>query len=796
MLRKKISLWIIASAAVLGLFILCIALFRSLSQELDAKFNAAADSVPTRVFSRVWQLKTGEGIGASEIKARLAEREYSQVDAPEKVTAPGIFSIFVRDDNKNKFYLRVWSKEFKYPVAFTSFFETNFGESNFNPGKVDLTIEGNEITKINTFDPNGELIDTNTVTLEPVMVAQISGDQIETRQAVPLSDIPHTLLEAIVTVEDQRFLEHSGIDPRGIARSIWANLRAGSYVQGASTITQQLIRNVYLSRTKTISRKLKEMILAVMLEMKYSKDTILEKYLNEVYFGQSGNFSIHGVSQAAKHYFNKKMSELTIAEQALLAAIVRGPFYYSPFRYFDRVKQRQEFVLKRMLETNIISQKEHDWAVKEKLRFAQVLPIQDRAPYFTDMVKSQLIRDVPEQAVLNVGYQIFSTVDTYYQKLAEQAVSQQLLKLEDNMRAGLAKRKREEEVKLLQGALLSVDPRTNQILAMVGGRSFAESNYNRILLMKRQVGSIIKPFVFLAALIYGKDPDGQPYNAISKLDDTPFTYEYDKQKWSPKNFEEENLGAVTFRYALANSINIPTAKLAINVGLPYLVDVAKKAGVTSELSPLPSLSLGTAELSPLEVADAYNTIANLGLKREMTSVLVIVDGNGDPVAHFETQSEQVLPLPETANLVDLLQSIFSIGTAKSARELGFTFPAAGKTGTTNEYRDAWFAGFTPKLLTVSWVGYDKDDKNVAKLRKTFKLTGAVAALPVWTQYMKTALAETPPYTFKYPDGTLKHVRVDLLTGGLADHACGSGNNIIEETFTYNNSPKFSCNLGH
>jgi penicillin-binding protein 1B len=770
-------------------------LYQSLSKELNEKIFQAKDSVPTRVYSRVWLLRRGDPISLKEIRARLAERDYREIqnDAPH---IAGTFSIALSEASDAATGLvQIGAKEFAYPAPFRLYLEQTVADLALASPYFSFLVKEGRIQEI-WVQAGTQKVSRQAVALEPVLVAQLSSGNTEARKAVPLEQIPHTLLEAIVSVEDQRFLEHSGIDPRGILRSVWANVKAGSYVQGASTITQQLIRNIYLTRSKTISRKLKEMAMAILIEMQYSKDQILEKYFNEVYFGQAGNIAVHGVSQAAKYYFNKSLKDLTIAEQALLAALVRGPHYYSPYRSFDRAKQRQELVLKKMLDSGIITANDFKTATTETLKLAPIPTVQDRAPFFTDMVKAQLIKELPEQAVIGSGFKIFSTVDTYYQNLAEEAVASGLLKLETAIRAAIKKKGQpEEELKLLQGAMIVIEPKSNQILAMVGGRSFAESNYNRVLLMKRQVGSIFKPFVYLAALIYGTDADGQPLNAISKLEDTPFTYEYDKQKWSPRNYEGEYLGTVTLKHSLINSLNVPTAKLALQIGVPVVIDLAKKAGIQSDIAPLPSVSLGTSELTPIEVAAAYSTIATIGVKRDLTSILMLFDEAEEDIAHFENHEEQALPLPETANIVQILRSVFEEGTAKQARQKGFAAPAAGKTGTTNEYRDAWFAGFTPDLLAVNWVGYDRDDEQVKKIRKKFRLTGATSALPIWTQFMQTATEGHGSSDFEFPSGTLKTARVDLLSGGLSTRECDNGNNSVDEVFTYNNAPKFLCPNG-
>lgn len=795
--KKKIYLAVAVAVPLLGVGLTWA--YRDLAKELDSKFQVAIDSVPTRVFSAVHWIRKGDLASLDELRIRLKERDYKELKADAKLS-PGYFRVVDRSDGSH--ILDIYLNSFEYPnvmkeMLFTDPQQIVGDKATF----VRVYIEDGAVSKIESDTSDKEW---QAASLEPVLVAQLNSSQRESRKTVALAEIPHTLLKAIVSVEDQRFLEHKGIDPRGIIRSMYVNISSGSYVQGASTITQQLIRGIYLSRTKTISRKLKEMVLAVMLEYRFSKDQILEKYLNEVYLGQSGNIAIHGVSQAAKFYFGKSLDELNTAEQALLAGIVRGPIYYSPIRHFDRAKERQEWVLKKMLENDAITEKQYNRAIKEPLKFAKVSPVQDRAPYFTDYVKSQLVKDLQESELLGAGYQIFSTIDTYYQQIAEKSVKNGLVNLEATLKERLKPKQSKnlkvaeaalseelEEQRSLQGVFIAIDPKTNQLLAMVGGRSFEESNYNRALLMRRHVGSTFKPFVYLAALIHGKNPDGTPMNALTKFEDKEFTYEYDKQTWSPQNYEEGYLGTVTLRYALANSINTVAAQVATQVGLKNVIDAASAAGIETPLQPLPSVSLGAVELQPMEVVRAYSTLANYGLRRDITSVLAIIDETGKPLAKYLPREEQALPAPEVANLVDMMRSVFSIGTARYAKDLGFTYPAVGKTGTTNEFRDAWFVGFTPRILALSWVGFDRDDDSVKKHRKALKLTGAVGALPIWIDFMKTAHKGIVQRDFSVPDGLLRHLQVDVVSGGIATNRC-TGTNVIDEVFTEKNRPTHDC----
>ncbi len=766
-----------------------------LSLELDEQFHTTPDSVPTKVYSRLFWLRPGQSVLEEEIQARLQERDYGEIAEGEKLS-PGMYrwDDYSPDEEESKLFpsadrwrrLLLFLKPFSYPPSIKKLFfdEENVGVDKGHVFSI-IWVQGgiSQVSRVG----REEKEDISGLALEPVLVARLNSNDTETRENIPIKEIPYTLLQAIVSVEDRRFLEHGGIDPIGILRSIWVNIRAGAYRQGASTITQQLIRNIYLERSKTLKRKIKEMIMALLLELRYSKDTILEKYLNEVYFGQIGSLEVHGVGQAAKHYFNKKLTELSIAEQSVLTALIRGPFYYSPYRYPDRLKKRKEAVLEKILEYGLITEMDYEKALKEKLTFVEHSSVIDRYPYFTDFIKTQVLKEIPDEQLLGSGYEIFSTMDTYYQKIVDEKVLSGVKRLENSL---LKKLVIQGEHDPLQAVFLLVDPKTNQLLAVVGGRSFKSSSYNRALLMRRQIGSLVKPFVFLTGLLFGEDEKKHPLNAISKIEDAPFVYDYDGKQWEPKNYSGKYLGVVTLEYALANSINTATARLATQTGIPRLVDTLRLAGM-GENESLPSLSLGALEASPMEIAVAYSILANMGHYREITSVLAITDRNGNPVAQFIPREEQRLPQAETANIVKMMEGVFTEGTAKGARQMGFIYPAAGKTGTTNQYRDSWFAGFTSRLLGVAWVGYDRDNEQVAEQKKIQKITGASGALPIWVSIMKAAHKGIQPTPIAIPQGLLKKIPVDIITGGRATEGCEAPNT-MEKYFTARNIPQYTC----
>jgi penicillin-binding protein 1B len=772
-----------------------------LADDLDHRFRQTLDSVPSRVYSSPFWFRPGTGASAEELIFRLQERGYREVREAGAVASPGFFHLSL-DENKRPQRLWLYTQPFDYPPSAKEEF---FGDplAVIQPQKFEVQWRGGLVESI----LDGAAQPVTGFSLEPVLVAQLNEGGAQVRRTVPLGSIPAILLQGIVLVEDQRFLEHSGIDPRGIARSLWVNLRAGGFVQGASTITQQLARNIYLTRERTLLRKIREMLMSLVLETRFSKDEILEKYLNEVYFGQSGNIAIHGVSEAAKFYFAKNLEELSVAEQALLIGLVRGPFFYSPFRHFERSKGRQEIVLQKLFEGNVITKEQYGEAKSERLKLVRASSVQNRAPYFTDMVQAQIMKDTPENEVMGAGFIIFSTIDTFYQKLAEEAVAKGVGQVEGRIsqfldRRAKAKAKKkgaaegaadtpEEEARLVQGMFVAANPHSGEIVAMVGGRSYEESNYNRALLMRRHIGSLVKPYVYLAGLMYGQEANGHPISAISKFEDRPFSWDYDGKTWSPKNYEEDFWGTVTLRFALANSINTVAAKIAVETGLERVAEVMRAAGIDSPVPALPSLALGAIELPPLEVLTAYSTLANFGLRKELTATRLVLDGQGQEIARFQPRESRDLPPEEVTNLVQLMTSTFEIGTAKAARSMGFWWPAAGKTGTTNEFRDAWFAGFTRKLVALSWIGFDRDDEVVRRNRRAVRLTGAVAALPVWTDFMVKAHKDQEIMALAFPDNAIQKLSVDLVTGKKANASCG-GDSIVEEYFTARNAPAEEC----
>ncbi|MBI3019159.1 MAG: PBP1A family penicillin-binding protein [Deltaproteobacteria bacterium] len=618
--------------------------------------------------------------------------------------------------------------------------------------------------------------------LEPELITEFFEGTREDRQVVKLQEVPSNLLNAIISVEDARFLEHAGLDPRAIFRAFLANLKAGAVVQGGSTITQQLVKNFFLTQKRTLLRKLNEALMSFIVERRYSKDEILEAYVNEVYLGQRGSAGIYGVAEASRFYFSKPLSRLTLAECALVGGIIRGPGVFSPFKNKSLALKRRNLVLKKMLETNTILPSEYENALQESLRVKKISAASNSAPYFVDFVRAELLEKYPSKALTTQGLKIFTTLDMSFQLFADEALQSTLKQLElqfSHLKEDLVSGER------LQGAFIALHPQTGFIRALVGGRNYNESQFNRIIQAHRQPGSLFKPLVYLTAFLEDKK-----YTLASRLSNEPFTFAYDRQTWEPLNYEdkekkeakENERKEVSVREALEQSINIPTARLATEVGIKKLVKTAQKLGIQSPLPAVPSLSLGSAEITPLEMASAYSILANGGIRALPISIKHVVGPDGEILEGKSIEIQKVIP-PEAPFLITYaLEGVLNQGTGRGARLFGFSRPAAGKTGTTNEYVDAWFAGYTPDLVGVSWVGFDKEKK--------MGLTGAQAALPLWTRFMMKATQSKPEVDFLVPENIVFQ-NIDPETGGLSTDKCPTS---FKEAFLKGTEPKTVCEV--
>lgn len=647
------------------------------------------------------------------------------------------------------------------------------------------------------FDSSGEL------------VSELS---IEKRALLTLPKIPVDLQNAVIAVEDDRFFQHWGISPRGILRSAVANFLAGSVVQGGSTITQQLSKQIFLTRERTITRKLKEILLSIQIERNFSKPEILQLYLNQVYFGEGA----YGVQAAARIYFGKEVSELTLADCALLAGLVRAPRGYSPFNHSGRARRRRAVVLQRMGDEGMIKPKEKEEANRSPIPLVKPVQMDSQAPYFVEHVRSRQERKYGYQTLWRGGLNIHTTLDLKMQKTAEELMEKGLAEFDEKAAKEWAKKQAEEgespaegvEVSTgpppkIQGCFVVLDAKSGAVRAMIGGR---DSHFNRCTQAQRQPGSTFKPFVWAAAIQSGMTPasliednplafyfDGRDWRLLEGATDqysinlatAPFAQSTDFKIWVPNNFDSKFLGVITLRRALAVSRNMASVNLITQIGPPSVVDIAHKAGIRSELEPVPALGLGSSVVTPLEMASAFGAFANGGISVVPYTVTRVEDRTGRELEnHIPAEREAMTP--QLAYLMtNMLKGVVAGGTATYARRL--KRPLAGKTGTSNENRDLWFIGFTPDLVAAAWMGYD-DFSSLG--RKDW--TGGSTVVPWWTAIMEEILKDAPKREFPVPPGIDFH-QIDAETGLLALPTCPKK---ILEAFAKGSEPTSYCQADH
>jgi penicillin-binding protein 1B len=611
------------------------------------------------------------------------------------------------------------------------------------------------------------------VFLEPELISGLRGASRQVREWIPLAQMPERLVEAILAVEDRRFYSHVGIDPVAVGRAVWRNLTKGGVVQGGSTITQQLAKNLFYSPARTFVRKVKEALAAIVLESKYRKREILESYLNEIYLGQAGFVSIYGVGEAAHRYFGKSLDELTTGEIAMIAGLIKGPNTFAPTKHRELAQQRRDVVLRLLRDQGKVTEEEWKSAVNEPVR---VVPPDDalaEAPYFVDTVLRQV-----EEAVgtpLPEGLRIDSTLDSLLQQSAAEGLEQGLARLE---RAYPALKGSEQP---LQGAVVVLDPSTGAIVALVGGRDYRVSQFNRAVQAHRQAGSLFKPFVYLAAFEASRTGMPPYMTPASLLADEPVTFESENGRWSPQNYDKQFRGNVTLRNALEQSLNVPAVRVAKAVGTQPILDVIRQLGVTTVMTNDLSLALGSPAVSLLDMVTAYGTMANGGIFVRPTSLRAASDREGMTLWTATPERRQAVS-PQAAYLVtSLLEGVVRRGTAAKAKVLGLTGAIAGKTGTTDGYRDAWFVGYTSDLVIGVWVGFDDE--------RAIRLTGSQAALPIWMDIARRMLPEQA-VPFSPPAGVVARA-IDPKTGQLATSQCPER---VDEVFIEGTEPTVYCEV--
>ena len=614
-------------------------------------------------------------------------------------------------------------------------------------------------------------------TLEPELITYLFEER-DKRRLVRYEELPDVLIKAVLAIEDRRFFSHPGLDPFRILAAAIRNIKAESYIQGGSTITQQLVKNFFLTPERTFRRKVQEALLAFVLERRAQKKDILELYLNEVYLGQVGSFAIHGVGEAARMYFHKDVGNLTLVESAMLAGMIASPNPYNPYRHPDRATERRNQVLRAMADAEYIPPATAEAAMAQPLKTQTPSIDTTEAPYFVDLVRDQLAARYDARDLKTQNLAIYTSLDFSLQGLAQSVLCSGLERVEKMIR-------RKSKQGPLQGALIALDPQTGAIVALVGGRSYGTTQYNRVIQARRQPGSTFKPFVYLAAFeATFNDPSLPPITPATVVDDAPSVFIFGNKDYTPENYEGRYMGYVTLRKALALSLNNATVKVAEMVGYEKVADLwSKSLAIGENIKPYPAVALGAFEATPLEMATAYNVLANLGLKVEPTTVMKVTDEKGAVVEQHYPKPPRVVHAESAFLVTNMMRSVITSGTAYEARKLGFPpgFEAAGKTGTTNDMKDAWFGGFTADLLCIVWVGYDDNTP--------INLSGARAALPIWVDFMKGALAGMQPRPLPVPSTNIVSVEIDAQTGLRAGPYCPK---VVAESFVAGTEPIEVC----
>jgi penicillin-binding protein 1B len=718
-----------------------------LSNGVEQRFAARRWSIPSRVYSDTTLLYPGQYINRRLFQEKLLNLDYRKVLSPptkkgEMQINAGSIRIFLND-------LRTpWNNREGFPIQ--------------------IVLAEGQIKNIKRTDRNEAL---SLLELEPEEIMLFFGPERERRRLVTLSQVPAHLIFAVLAAEDHRFYQHRGIDPRGILRALMTNLRQGSIRQGGSTLTQQLAKNYFLTPDRTLRRKLKEILLSVAIEFKYEKDEILEIYLNEIYLGQKGADSINGVGEASYFYFGKPVEDLSRSEAATIAGLIRAPNHYSPYQDKRRCRARRNSVLQAMETRGWITETELHADLRAPVTVAGYMVHAKTAPYFIDYLSEQLDHLYRPEDLTSLGLSIYTTLDTQVQKAAERALENGLIRLEESN----PDLKREDPGEKLQGAIAVIQPKTGYVLAMVGGRNYSTSQFNRITQAKRQPGSAFKPFVYLAAL--------DKFNPASMLSNETIAYTVEGRRWEPKNFEEATEPRVSMRTALKMSYNRATVDLAMRTGLDRIVAITSRFHFSTPLKNYPSLALGAFEVIPLELARAYCVFAADGVQSYPLSLKDVTDEAGYVLKQKHLKIERLISPAKAFIMTSMLESVVSEGTARSLKNQGISWPVAGKTGTTNDFRDAWFVGYTPDILTLVWVGFDNGDPIMA--------TGSSAALPIWADLMKSIPSYISKNKFSQPPGVQRQT-VCRESGMLAvADACPER---LDEYFLEGRAPDEFCPL--
>ncbi len=695
-----------------------------LDREIQQRFSGNKWTLPARVYARPTELYIGKWLPAQQFRQLLEATGYS-------------------DSNPAGGTGRFRQQGARFDIHTRAF---SFWDGDLRAQRISVTIRSDHITEIQARETGKPLA---YLRLEPQLIGKIYPLHNEDRVLVPYDRVPLPLVDGLIAVEDRHFFAHHGIDLKGIARAFIANFRSGGFVQGGSTLTQQLVKNFFLTPERTLTRKFNEMIMALILEYRYNKAEIMSAYINEVYLGQDGARGVHGFGTAAEFYYGKPLEELSIAQIALLVGLVKGASYYNPYRHPERALQRRNLVLEQMHELGFIEPSELKKVHGEPLSLKPAGGVKSTAyEAFLDLVRVQLLETYDREDLRNAGLRIFTTLDPVLQVNMQSSIQKRLQQLESGARPVTRK---------LQAAAVVTTVDTGEVLALSGSRFPKRGAYNRALNSRRPIGSLIKPFIYLEALSSGR------YQPLSMVEDAPVRISMpDGQFWQPQNYSGEMHGRVTLLEALARSYNLATVNLGLAIGLDRVIKRLHSLGIKQNIKPYPSLLLGTLELSALEVTQLYQVLASGGFRSRLQVIREVLTKHGKPLQKSDIRVRQVVQPRFAAMLNAMLRVVVKSGTARLLQQrFDARLALAGKTGTTNDLRDSWYAGFGANYLGVVWIG--KDDNS------STGLTGATGALRVWGDIMLHVALEAVPMP-KLPG--LKWIRVKSFEG-----ECAGGNEI-------------------
>ncbi|MBD2858658.1 penicillin-binding protein 1B [Spongiibacter sp. KMU-158] len=719
LIRKKAVFSLLLKLSLVG-FVLAVVFFAWCDAQVRGAFDEQRYDQPAKVYARPLVLASGAVLTAYELERELGELGYRR---SQLMAEAGSYN---RTGDHFSIYLRSFA----------------FADGVRPARRVELDMGATTVAVVR--DQNGRRISEDQ--LDPMVIGGVYPGRHEDRLMLDLDETPRMLLESLLLVEDHNFYQHHGISPRAILRATLVNLKAGRTVQGGSTLTQQLVKNALLTNERSLWRKMKEAAMSLLTEVHYSKERILEAYLNEVYLGQEGNRAIHGFGLAARHYFNRPINELDLGQIAMLVGLVKGPSYYDPWRHPARAEARRNTVLNELAERGWLTDDQLSAWHKQPLGLAKTSALDGVFPAYVDLVRRQLSRDYERRDLQTKGLRIFTPFDPTLQRRAEVAAKRGMDQLG-------------ERGKGLELAFVATRIDSGDVVAVIGGRSPKYAGFNRALDALRPIGSLAKPAVYLAALTHPRE-----YTLLTPLRDEPVSVpNADGSLWQPQNYEKEAHGRVPLMTALAQSYNLATANLGLDLGLAEVMDMFKRLGIQRPLLEVPSMLLGSAELAPIEVAGMYQTIAAGGRYTSLRTIYAISDAEGNLLARYPQQPRQVVdPAP-----VHLLQYAMSetmrSGTGKTAYQvLAKDYRVAGKTGTSNRTRDSWFAGFAGDYMAVVWVGADD--------YKPTGLTGAQGALKVWRQFMAEASSEPLRAA---PVDHIEYVWANSVTGERSQSYCAN-----------------------